>query len=250
MFTIKWKVTGGSTSSSKKIPPQPRLLINFKNRKWLVYLQIDHYCFSHLIGFCCFLIHFTFLFEEGFSLETLDLVFGIPTYINLSLSIYIYVDLYFNIDFNVYAERFFPHPPPPPFVYLFVCLVGWFSIQWSSIYVFLLCLRENHWWPESSCCTTFTSKLNFTYTWLRFSNVRDILLNSLKIHKNISDVKCGKWCMLVVFMRKVCIMGYYTVSGRYRFYIRAARTISTSERRGEEGLFLSLGHKIHIFKLA
>ena len=123
MFTIKWKVTGGSTSSSKKIPPQPRLLINFKNRKWLVYLQIDHYCFSHLIGFCCFLIHFTFLFEEGFSLETLDLVFGIPTYINLSLSLYIYVDLYFNIDFNVYAERLFPPPPPP--VCLLVCLFGW-----------------------------------------------------------------------------------------------------------------------------
>ena len=166
----------------------------------------------------------------------------------LSLSIYI---CWFVFQHWFQRLRWtFISPSPPPFVYLFVCLVGWFSIQWSSIYVFLLCLRENHWWPESSCCTTFTSKLNFTYTWLRFSNVRDILLNSLKIHKNISDVKCGKWCMLVVFMRKVCIMGYYTVSGRYRFYIRAARTISTSERRGEEGLFLSLGHKIHIFKLA
>ena len=140
MFTIKWKVTGGSTSSSKKIPPQPRLLINFKNRKWLVYLQIDHYCFSHLIGFCCFLIHFTFLFEEGFSLETLDLVFGIPTYINLSLSLYIYVDLYFNIDFNVYAERLFPPPPPRLFTCLSVWLVGFpFS---DHQFMFFYCVWE------------------------------------------------------------------------------------------------------------
>ena len=67
--------------------PPPRLLIDFKNSKWLTYFCIllcICYCFSHLIGllsvtwlsllykFTQFFIYFLFLSAEGPMLETLD----------------------------------------------------------------------------------------------------------------------------------------------------------------------------------
>ena len=67
--------------------PPPRLLIDFKNSKWLTYFCIllcICYCLSHLIGlfsvtwlsllfkFTRFFIYFLFLSDEGPMLETLD----------------------------------------------------------------------------------------------------------------------------------------------------------------------------------
>ena len=79
--------------------PPPRLLIDFKNSKWLTYFCIllcICYCFSHLIGlrsvtwlfllykFTRFFIYFLFLSDEGPMLETLDYTIrigSIPTFL-------------------------------------------------------------------------------------------------------------------------------------------------------------------------
>ena len=60
--------------------PWLRLLIVFKNRKWLSYIHISSdicYCLSlliHVYRFTQFPIHFTFLSNERHLLETLDLI--------------------------------------------------------------------------------------------------------------------------------------------------------------------------------
>ena len=84
--------------------PPPRLLIDFKNSKWLTYFCIllcICYCFSHLIGlhsvtwlsllykFTRFFIYFLFLSDEGPMLETLDYTIRIG-----SIPTFLYFDLY------------------------------------------------------------------------------------------------------------------------------------------------------------
>ena len=91
---------------SKNGAPLPRLLIDFKNSKWLTYLCIllcICYCFSHKIGllsvtwlsllykFTRFFIYFLFLSDEGPMLETLDYTIRIgsihrPFYISICIS--------------------------------------------------------------------------------------------------------------------------------------------------------------------
>ena len=77
-----------SFTSHYSFPPPPRLLIDFKNSKWLTYFCIllcICYCFSHLIGLLSVMwlsllyefnlfrfIYFLFLSDEGPMLETLD----------------------------------------------------------------------------------------------------------------------------------------------------------------------------------
>ena len=94
-------------------PPPPRLLIDFKNSKWLTYFCISLcicYCFSHLIGlrsitwlsllykFTRFSIYFLFLSDEGPMLETLDYTILIG-----STPSFLYFDLYL---YSAYAAHF------------------------------------------------------------------------------------------------------------------------------------------------
>ena len=93
--------------------PPPRLLIDFKNSKWLTYFCIllcICYCFSHLIGlrsvtwlsllykFTRFFIYFLFLSDEGPMLETLDYAIRIG-----SIPTILYFDLYL---YSAYAAHF------------------------------------------------------------------------------------------------------------------------------------------------
>ena len=93
--------------------PPPRLLIDFKNSKWLTYFCIllcICYCFSHLIGlrsvtwlslfykFTRFFIYFLFLSDEGPMLETLDYTIRIG-----SIPTFLYFDLYL---YSAYAGHF------------------------------------------------------------------------------------------------------------------------------------------------
>ena len=93
--------------------PPPRLLIDFKNSKWLTYFCIllcICYCFSHLIGlrsvtwlfllykFTRFFIYFLFLSDEGPMLETLDYTIRIG-----SIPTFLYFDLYL---YSAYAAHF------------------------------------------------------------------------------------------------------------------------------------------------
>ena len=85
--------------------PPPRLLIDFKNSKWLTYFCIwlcICYCFSHLIGlrsvtwlsllykFTRFSIYFLFLSDEGPMLESWTILFILavhrPFYISICIS--------------------------------------------------------------------------------------------------------------------------------------------------------------------
>ena len=104
--------------------PPPRLLIDFKNSKWLTYFCIllcICYCFSHLIGlrsvtwlsllykFTRFFIYFLFLSDEGPMLETLDYTIrigSIPTFSYFDLYLYsahaayfVYFTFVYNICF-------------------------------------------------------------------------------------------------------------------------------------------------------
>ena len=93
-----------SSTSHFPLAPPPRLLIDFKNSKWLTYFCIllcICYCFSHLIGlrlvtwlsllykFTRFSIYFLFLSDEGPMLETLDYTIRIG-----STPTFLYFDLY------------------------------------------------------------------------------------------------------------------------------------------------------------
>ena len=93
--------------------PPPRLLIDFKNSKWLTYFCIllcISYCISHLIDllsvtwlsllykFTRFSIYFLFLSDEGPMLETLDYIIRIG-----STPTFLYFDLYL---YSAYAVHF------------------------------------------------------------------------------------------------------------------------------------------------
>ena len=102
----------------------PRLLIDFKNSKWLTYLCIllcICYCFSHLIGlrsvtwlsllykFTRFSIYFLFPSDEGPMLETLDYTIRIgstPTFLYFDL--YIIIKCLINLVCSVCTGKHLP----------------------------------------------------------------------------------------------------------------------------------------------
>ena len=83
--------------------PPPRLLIDFKNSKWLTYFCIllcICYCFSHLIGllsvtwlsllykFTQFFIYFLFLCDEGPTLDYTIRIGSTPTFLYFKINKY------------------------------------------------------------------------------------------------------------------------------------------------------------------